>query len=130
MTIRASTSAGFSVPISVPNKASTVLNRKFCDSQPIVLKARVTPTEVPVDRVVASIVASISEVFEASTLMSPDEWFLMRDVEKLMGRTFPREVVPGFEPDVEPVQPSERFEKPKKQGRSVTLRRGSGTRRR
>ncbi len=66
----------------------------------------------------------------ALTLMSPDEWFLMRDVEKLMGRTFPREVVPGFEPDVEPVQPSDRFDKPKKQGRSVMLRRGGGTRRR
>jgi hypothetical protein len=34
--------------------------------------------------------------------MSPDEWLAMGDVEKLIGRTFPREVVPGLEPSVAP----------------------------
>lgn len=44
----------------------------------------------------------------ALTLMSPDEWLLMRDVEKLLGRELPRDVVPGFEPAVAPLQPWER----------------------
>lgn len=65
----------------------------------------------------------------ALTLMSPDEWLMMRDVEKLMGRTFIREVVPGFEPAVAPIQPDERAGMPNRQGRSVLPRRG-GTRRR
>src|SRR5439155_1310995 len=33
----------------------------------------------------------------ALTLLSPDEWLLMGDIEKLVGQTFPREVIPGFE---------------------------------
>jgi len=41
----------------------------------------------------------------ALTLMSPDEWLAMGDIEKLIGRTFPREVVPGLEPSVAPPQP-------------------------
>src|SRR5256885_16085997 len=41
----------------------------------------------------------------ALTLISPDEWLLMADVERLIGQTFPREVVPGFEPSVPPLQP-------------------------
>ena len=39
------------------------------------------------------------------TLMSPDEWLLMVDIEKLVGQTFPREVIPGFEPSVAPMAP-------------------------
>ena len=35
------------VPRPVPNSASTPLERKFCDFQPIVLKASVMPTDVP-----------------------------------------------------------------------------------
>jgi ATP-dependent RNA helicase RhlE len=65
----------------------------------------------------------------ALTLMSPDEWFLMSDVEKLMGRTFTREVMPGFEPAVPPIQPGERTRKPRQQGPSVRLRRGIARRR-
>jgi ATP-dependent RNA helicase RhlE len=65
----------------------------------------------------------------ALTLMSPDEWFLMSDVEKLMGRTFTREVMPGFEPAVPPIQPGERTRNPRPQGRSVRLRRGISRRR-
>jgi ATP-dependent RNA helicase RhlE len=41
----------------------------------------------------------------ALTLISPDEWLLMADVEKLIGQRFPREVIPGFEPSVPPLQP-------------------------
>src|SRR5207248_1319311 len=41
----------------------------------------------------------------ALTLLSPDEWLLMGDIEKLVGQTFPREVIPGFEPSVKPLQP-------------------------
>jgi ATP-dependent RNA helicase RhlE len=65
----------------------------------------------------------------ALTLMSPDEWLLMCDVEKLMGRTFRREVVPGFEPAVEPIQPDERRQVTVRQGRSVLSRRGRTRRR-
>ncbi len=64
----------------------------------------------------------------ALTLMSPDEWLMMRDVEKLMGRTFTREIVPGFEPTVAPSQPQE-LTKPKRQGRSLRPRRGAARRR-
>ena len=41
----------------------------------------------------------------ALTLLSPDEWLLMADIEKLIGQTFPREVIAGFEPSVAPLQP-------------------------
>src|SRR6058998_2190247 len=41
----------------------------------------------------------------ALTLLSPDEWLLMADIEKLIGQTFPREVIPGFEPSIAPLQP-------------------------
>lgn len=38
----------------------------------------------------------------ALTLMSPDEWLLVTDIEKLVGQLFPREVIPGFEPMARP----------------------------
>jgi len=61
----------------------------------------------------------------AITLMAPHEWFLMRDVEKLVGRTFHRDVVPGFEPSVAPIQPIERQAEPARpQGPSLRARRG------
>src|SRR2546425_427913 len=41
----------------------------------------------------------------ALTLLSPDEWLVMADIEKLIGQTFPREVIPGFEPSIAPLQP-------------------------
>src|SRR5919197_1603831 len=41
----------------------------------------------------------------ALTLLSPDEWLRMGDIEKLVGQTFPREIIPGFEPSVKPLQP-------------------------
>ena len=65
----------------------------------------------------------------ALTLMSPDEWLLMRDIEKLMGRSFPREVVPGFEPAVPPLQPEDRPKRPVRRGRSVRSRSGAARRR-
>jgi ATP-dependent RNA helicase RhlE len=65
----------------------------------------------------------------ALTLLSPDEWLMMRDVEKLMGRTFQREIVPGFEPSVAPVQPSERRTPVRQSGPSVLARRGRARRR-
>ncbi len=63
----------------------------------------------------------------ALTLMSPDEWLLMRDVEKLMGFVLTREVVPGFEPKVAPAQPRE--EAPRPTGPSLRPRRGGSRRR-
>jgi ATP-dependent RNA helicase RhlE len=65
----------------------------------------------------------------AMTLMSPDEWVMMSDVEKLMGRTFARQVVPGFEPNVEPPQPAESIADPRPQGPSLRPRRGVARRR-
>jgi ATP-dependent RNA helicase RhlE len=65
----------------------------------------------------------------ALTLLSPHEWLMMQDVEKLMGRTFLREVVPGFEPSVAPIQPKPQDAMPEKQGRSVRPRRGRARRR-
>ena len=64
----------------------------------------------------------------ALTLMSPDEWLMMRDVEALLGREFPHEIVPGFEPTVEPSRPKQRAAA-KPRGRSVGLRRGAARRR-
>ena len=65
----------------------------------------------------------------ALTLMSSDEWLMMRDIEKLMTRTFKRDVVPGFEPAVAPIQPREKTEEPKREGPSVRARRGGRRRR-
>jgi ATP-dependent RNA helicase RhlE len=62
----------------------------------------------------------------ALTLMSPDEWILMGDVEKLIGRTFPRETVPGLEPSVAPPKPVAVREAapPRPSGPSLRARRG------
>ncbi len=65
----------------------------------------------------------------AMTLMSPDEWLMMRDVEKLLGRRFAREIVPGFEPAVTPMQPAELAPEPRPQGPSLRPRRGAARRR-
>ena len=66
----------------------------------------------------------------ALTLMSPDEWLLMRDVEKLLGRSFHRDVVPGLEPSIMPLQPEERAAAMvKRPARSVMGRRGGARRR-
>ena len=66
----------------------------------------------------------------ALTLMSPDEWLLMRDVEKLMGRSFHRDSIPGLEPAIMPLQPEERAELVKRPARSVMSRRGGARSRR
>ncbi len=57
------------------------------------------------------------------TLMSPDEWLLMADIEKLVGQTFPREVIPGFEPSVKPMEPR-RVTQAARPARSVRARAG------
>src|SRR5262249_16376416 len=64
-------SGGCSAPKLVANRALRVLKRKFCDLMPIVLKASVTPTEVPLEIVVLSMVAWADMVFVAVTSMSP-----------------------------------------------------------
>ncbi len=61
----------------------------------------------------------------AMTLMSPDEWTLMSDVEKLMGRTFSREIVPGFEPAISPKAPTAPTAATRSQGPSLRPRRGA-----
>ncbi len=64
----------------------------------------------------------------ALTLMATHERIAMRDVEKYMGRTLVRETVPGFEPELAPIQPKEPRTRPT--SRSVRPRRGSARRRR
>jgi ATP-dependent RNA helicase RhlE len=64
----------------------------------------------------------------ALTLLSPDEWLLMADIEKLVGETFPREVIPGFEPSVAPFQPRAARATQPKPARSVRMRTGRGRR--
>lgn len=63
------------------------------------------------------------------TLISPDEWLMMADVEKLIGKTFPREVIPGFEPSVPPLQPKPIEAATAKPARSVGMRAGGRRRR-
>ena len=65
----------------------------------------------------------------ALTLISPDEWLLMADVEKLIGQRFPREVIPGFEPSVPPLQPRAFDAAVPKPERSLRPRRGATRRR-
>src|SRR5947208_6102445 len=65
----------------------------------------------------------------ALTLISPDEWLLMGDIEKLIGRTFPREVIPGFEPSVPPLQPRAVAAEQPRPARSVRMRAGGRGRR-
>ncbi|HYX82988.1 MAG TPA: DEAD/DEAH box helicase [Gemmatimonadales bacterium] len=60
----------------------------------------------------------------ALTLISPDEWLLMADIERLIGQTFPREVIPGFEPSVPPPQPRPIVRESAKPQRSMRPRRG------
>jgi ATP-dependent RNA helicase RhlE len=64
----------------------------------------------------------------ALTLISPDEWLLMADIEKLIGQAFPREVIPGFEPSVPPLQP--RVSEPVVARPSISVRGRAGARRR
>jgi ATP-dependent RNA helicase RhlE len=66
----------------------------------------------------------------ALTLLSPDEWLLMGDIEKLVGQVFPREVIPGFEPSVPPLQPRALKLEPARPARSVRMRVGGGRGRR
>jgi ATP-dependent RNA helicase RhlE len=42
---------------------------------------------------------------EAVTLMSPNDWHLVRDIETLMGETIEREIVPEYEPATTPPTP-------------------------
>ena len=65
----------------------------------------------------------------ALTLLSPDEWLLMADIEKLIGQTFPREVIPGFEPSVPPMQPRVQQAEAARPERSLRPRRGGKKRR-
>jgi ATP-dependent RNA helicase RhlE len=44
---------------------------------------------------------------DAVTLMASSDWVEIRGIERLLGRTIPREVIPGFEPEVEPPPPEE-----------------------
>jgi ATP-dependent RNA helicase RhlE len=68
----------------------------------------------------------------AFSLLSPDEWLHVGEIEKLLGRTLPREVVPGFEPSIVPMTPVERQQRNpvRRDVPTVTGRRGAARRRR
>ncbi|MFQ5550445.1 MAG: DEAD/DEAH box helicase [Gemmatimonadales bacterium] len=67
----------------------------------------------------------------AVTLLSPHEWIMMREVEKLIGKDFERHAVPGFEPSIMPMQPHERpvNQQARPQDRTLGPRRGRSRRR-
>ncbi|MGH7699045.1 MAG: DEAD/DEAH box helicase [Gemmatimonadales bacterium] len=81
-----------------------------------------TDAEVYVHRVGRTARAGARGV--ALTLLSPDEWLLMGDIEKLVGQAFPREVIPGFEPSVAPFVPKVAAPAAPRPSRSVVGRRG------
>src|SRR5881296_4190644 len=62
------------------------------------------------------------------TLMSPDEWLLVADIEKLVGQVFPREVIPGFEPATRPPEGRLAAAQQPKPARSVRMRAGRARR--
>ena len=63
---------------------------------------------------------------DAITLMASSDWVEIRAIERLLGETIERRVVPGFEPDVEPPPPEEvEVERPE----PTALRRGIRRRR-
>ncbi len=62
------------------------------------------------------------------TLMSPDEWLLVADIEKLVGQVFPREVIPGFEPATRPPEGRLAAVQQPKPARSVRMRAGRARR--
>jgi ATP-dependent RNA helicase RhlE len=86
-----------------------------------------TDAEVYVHRVGRTARAGARGV--ALTLLSPDEWLLMGDIEKLIGQTFPRELIPGFEPSLPPLQPRAAAAERPKRARSVRARVGGRRRR-
>jgi len=53
---------------------------------------------------------------EALSLVSPDEYPYLADIEKLLKRKLEREVVPGFEPGTAPPQSGEEDRRPPRQG--------------
>src|SRR5438876_485766 len=88
---------------------------------------RATPAE-GVEHVIVA-VDKLQKRGLALTLLSPDEWLLMGDIEKLVGQVFPREVIPGFEPSVPPLQPRALKLEPARPARSVRARVGGRRRR-
>jgi ATP-dependent RNA helicase RhlE len=75
--------------------------------------------------------ARADETGDAVTLMSPHEWLLVREIEKLTGETIRRSVVPGYEPSHEPLGPRTEEDGDDAAGRSgPPSRLGRGRRRR
>jgi len=63
---------------------------------------------------------------DAVTLMASSDWVEIRGIEKLLGGSIRRVVVPGFEPEVEPPPPEDEEEDER---RPTALRRGIRRRR-
>ena len=69
--MREVTSCGSCTPKLEPTNASMPCLSRFCGFQPMVLKARVTPTAVPPEAMMASLLASIRAPLSASTVTEP-----------------------------------------------------------
>ena len=68
--------------------------------------------------------ARAEEEGDAITLMSPNDWLLVRDIERLTGDPIPREAIQGFEPSQEPPAPAEEEEETAEERRPTALTRG------
>lgn len=133
------------------DKTQTMRNRALerfkTGKTPILVATDVAARGIDVDRIVMVVnfdVPADAEVYVhrvgrtaragahgvALTLMAPHEWNLMSDIEKLIGKDLRREVMPGFEPTVEPIQPEDRVKRTRAQAPSIRARRGGARRRR
>ena len=74
--------------------------------------------------------ARADETGDAVTLMSPHEWLLVREIEKLTGVAIERETVEGFEPSVEPLGAREQEREESDEAGRSRSRLGRGRRRR
>ena len=94
----ACTWTGCSLARSVPNRVSAALNRKFCGAMPMVLKASTTPTETPLEMVVASVAASIVEMSFAVTATSPPAVVVVSELPVTVAFVLPRMLLVAMAP--------------------------------
>ena len=60
----------------------------------------------------------------AVPVLYEDQWLLVADIEKFVGRSFPRETVPGLEPSVDPPPFRTAVPEAPRPERSIRIRRG------
>ncbi len=90
--------------MEVPSKASMAENNTFWDSQPTVLKARVTPMALPSELIALTLRASICAVFAPSTVTSPSVVMTVLSATKASARLWMR-LVAMMPPTATPGEP-------------------------